>query len=339
MNLDLLNPGAKSSPRSTQEVKSQLDDLAIVRRTAESHGAPDFASKLGLQSIHLHQDSLQRELRAAEMLESGADVELVLDGDPVIQHSVQAVFLGKFLAKIQQLVNATAQAITSVPTARAPVPRNIVAENRLMVTASFVPSSFGVRCNLPTKESLGQLYELDSQTVLETVSELLTDDLPSEDLASLVSHARVKKHYFELLDMLAKDGANIQVRTRRNPYGCKLHAKKARERVEWLELMSAEEERIVLQGVLVGGNIETGRFELKVGEETISGRGTDAAKNELRRITFGAQVRAEVRATTMTHEDGAFEPKTSYVLMSVAMMDQSPTFSMEPQPDIDESAG
>lgn len=236
MNRNLADAGAKTSPRSTNEVKKQLADLSIVREAAEGHGTPDFASRLGMQSIVLHQNSLQQELRAAEMLESGADVEIVLDGDPVVQHSVQAVFLGNFLAKIQHLVNAMAQTITSIPTDRAPLPRNIVAENRLMVTASFVPSSFGVRCTLPTKETLGQLYEPENQKVLESISELLSDHLPTDDLANLVSHARVKKHYFELLEMLAKNGANVRVRTRESPYGSKLHTRNARERVEWLEL-------------------------------------------------------------------------------------------------------
>ncbi len=330
MNRNRTLEGAVASPRPSNEIKKQLADLAIVRAAAERFGNPDFASQIGLQSICLHQNLLLDELKASEMLESGTDVELILDGDPVVQHSVQASFLGNFLAKVQSLVNAMAQAVTSTPTARGPLPGNIVAENRLMISAEFVPSSFGVRCTLPTKEDLGLILEPVSRAVLESISELLSDNLPSEDLAGLVSHARVKQQYFELLDILAKNGANVRVRTRQNPYGSKLHTRLARERVEWLELLQANEERINRSGILVGGNIETARFELKVGDEMIVGKASDVARAQLRGITFGAQVQAEIRAKTMVHEEGAFEPKTSYFLVSVMAEENPPISALEP---------
>jgi hypothetical protein len=87
MNRDLPDSGAEAPPRSAGEIRKQLADLAIVRAAAERHGTPDFASTLGMQSICLHQDALLRELRAAEMLESGADVELVVNGGSAVQFS------------------------------------------------------------------------------------------------------------------------------------------------------------------------------------------------------------------------------------------------------------
>ena len=317
------NSNGIRTPRSVSEIRRQLAELVDVQRVAETYGTPDFASAFGLESISLHQDSLREELRASEMLESGSAIELVLDGDPVSQHSIQASFLGSFLAKLQHLVNALSQAMTSTPTARAPLPRNIVAENRLMISAAFVPSSFGVRCSLPSREELGQLYEPASLAVLDVVSELLSDELPSNDLDVLISHARVKKHYFELLEILAKNGASLRVRTRNNPYGAKLHTKQARERVEWLEFLQTTEEQVSFKGTLVGGNIDTARFELKVGDEAIQGRISDVAKSQLKRITLGAQVEAEVRVTTLAHEDGVFEPKNSYFLVSIGRDDSS----------------
>lgn len=317
MNSEPQAEGGNSQPRSSREIKKQLADLSKVRAAAEHYGTPDFASRLGMRSILKHQTILSEELQAAEMLESGAAVELILDGDPVVQHSIHAGFLGNFLATVQHLINAVAQATTSTPTARAPVRSSIVAENRLWVSAGF-PSSFGIRCTLPTKEQLGRLYEPSSQATLETVSGLLSDEPPSEDLFGLVSHSRVKKHYFDLLSLLAKSGANVRVRTRLNPYGTKFHTGPARERVEWLELLQANEEITSLIGVLVGGSIETARFELKLNdEETIVGKVSEEGTAQLRRITFGARVRAEVRVTTMIHEEGAIDPKISYFLDSV----------------------
>ncbi len=124
-----------------------------MKAKAEAHGTADFASRIGLQSLLGHEQELLEELRAAEMLESGSAAELVFGGDPVRDHTIQAAFLGAMLGKVQQLVNALAQVVTSVPTARAPLPRNIVAENRLLV-AGWVPSSFAVRLHFPAGKNL-----------------------------------------------------------------------------------------------------------------------------------------------------------------------------------------
>src|SRR5260370_39932735 len=71
---------SSQGPRTASEIHKQLTDLDEVRRVAEEYGSRDFASQVGLESITHHQESLREELRAAEMLESGSAVELVLDG-------------------------------------------------------------------------------------------------------------------------------------------------------------------------------------------------------------------------------------------------------------------
>ena len=306
----------QAPPRSTREIKRELADLATVKAKAEAHGTPDFASRIGLQSILGHEQELVEELRAAEMLESGSAAELVFDGDPVRDHTIYAAFLGAMLGKVQQLVNALAQVVTSIPTARAPLPRNIVAENRLLV-AGWFPSSFAVRLRLPTREELGQLIDPESQAVLEGLAEMLGEQAPSPQTMEWVSHPRVKKHYYELLDTVAKQGAIVRLRTRRHPYGVMVSARDARDRVDWLDLLTVEEETLSLFGILVGGNIDSGRFELKVEEEMYRGRVSDAAKARMRQITFGAEVQAKVRVTTMIHEEGATEPTTSYYLDAI----------------------
>lgn len=158
-------------PRSVSEIKTQLSELTEVRRIAEAYGARDFASQIGLESIKKHEQSLRAELQAAEMLESGSDVELVF------------------------------------------------------------------------------------QTT---------------------------------------------------------------------------EEEITLTGTLVGGNIEAPRFELKVGDETIQGRASDAVKSQLKQITFGAQVEAQLRVTTLAHEVETVEPKITYFLVSIKQEDDSESSGHDP---------
>ena len=86
---------------------------------------------------------------------------------------------------------------------------------------------------------------------------------------------------------------------------------------QMLELGGTEEENLSLSGILVGGSIESGRFELKVAEEIYRGSVSEAAKDRMKRITFGAEVKARLRVTTTTHEEGATEPATTYFLDSI----------------------
>ena len=305
-----------SEPRSAAEVRRQMADLAKLRDAARAYGAPDFASRVGLDAILGHEKSLLEELRAAEMLESASAAELAFDGDPVWGHAIQAAFLGAMLTKVQQLVNALAQAMLGVSTAVAPLPRNIVAENRLIVTG-WVPSSFAVRFRLPTREELGQLVDTESQAVLDGLAELLGGQSLSQKAVEWVSLPRVKKHYSEFLEALAKQGASLRLRTRRNPYGVGLTTQGARDCVEWLDLLQVTESTLTVSGVLIGGNVESGRFELKAEDEVFRGRTTETARNQMKQIKFGAAVQANLRATTMVHEEGAAEPTTSYVLQTI----------------------
>jgi hypothetical protein len=287
-----------------------LADLAKVKGTAEAFGPRDFASRTALEGLRGHEEELREELRAAEMLESGSDLELVFAGDPVRGHLIQAGFLGNFLNKIQQLVNALART-----TAHPPGPRNVVAENRLMVCGWAPP--FVVRLRLPTREELGQTEEPASPSVLDALADVLGQHDPSENTVRLVSQPGVRNHYRQLLEVVAKQGASIRYRTRRHPYGDTLDARQARERVEWLDLLQATEERLTLSGTFVGGSIESARFELKVGEDLYRGKVSEGAKHQLKRLTLGSPVEAELRVATMTPEEGAFEPATAYVLVAV----------------------
>jgi hypothetical protein len=77
------NTNAPANPRSAEEVRRQLADLAKVRDAARAYGTPDFASRAGLEAILGHERSLLEELRAAEMLESGGAAAVTVNGDPM----------------------------------------------------------------------------------------------------------------------------------------------------------------------------------------------------------------------------------------------------------------
>ena len=103
------------------------------------------------------------------------------------------------------------------------------------------------------------------------------------------------------------------------PYGVSITPRQARDRVQWLDLWQPEEFRLSLNGVLVGGNIETARFEIKADDEVFRGRTSDQAREQMKEITFGASVAAELRVTRMIHEEWAMEPALVYLLESVQL--------------------
>lgn len=94
---------------------------------------------------------------------------------------------------------------------------------------------------------------------------------------------------------------------------------------EWLE-QKADVERVrdyekritaSYSGILVGGNIDSGRFDLKIGDKMMSGKISQAANISLRNITFGAHVTAEVQVSTINQIVEDSQPETSYTLVSV----------------------
>lgn len=66
--------GTGTVPRPSMVIRQQLADLSKVLKEAERYGEKDFASRLGLDSLRLHRQELEHELRAAELLESASEV-------------------------------------------------------------------------------------------------------------------------------------------------------------------------------------------------------------------------------------------------------------------------
>ncbi|MBF0527395.1 MAG: hypothetical protein HQK56_20120, partial [Deltaproteobacteria bacterium] len=171
----------------------------------------------------------------------------------------------------------------------------------------------------PSREELGLLFDVDIRGVIDDLSEVIGGKNASDRVISLMSHSRVKKHYTELLKLIARDGAKLRVRTRSNPFGISLDSKRARDRITWLELESTKEETITTTGILVGGNIEKDRFDITSGDVHYSGRTSEQARTQMKNITFGAEVEAQMLAVTSDHEEGITEPDVSYLLKDIRL--------------------
>ncbi len=314
MNAQPIASGASQldPPRTTGVIRAQLADLESLLRSGEAYGERDFAAQLGMASLRTHQRDLIEELRAAELVESQADAELTLDGEPLRDSAIPAQLLGDFLGLAQKLTHSIAQVVVGQPTSRAPVRKEIAAEYRLMVMPGFAPGSFVVRVRLPAPEERGRLFA-EGDDVLGTLRDLLDEGVPTEQVAAVLTYSRVKTHYEQLMDLLAKQNVEASIRTRRRPYRATITAREARERLQWLELLQTREETVNQVGQLLGGSLTRGRFELRTDGGTIAGTATEEATAQMRSIRFGQKVVARLRSVTSEHESAVAGPTTEYV--------------------------
>lgn len=312
MEASLRSLEERENPRSIHEIKEQLADLKNVWSEVAKYPADDFASQLSRENFKRHEAELLNELRAAQLLDSKADAEFSVDGEPVIRNDVAAGFLGTFLRTVQDVVNAIAQEKRGQATSRAAVPSDIVNQNKLLVMPEFQRGSFGVRVRFLTREELGLTYDAMASEVLDSLHGLLSDGSPSQEIAGSLTSPRVKSHYRKLVELLAKQDASLCFRTRNRPAGVTFSSRVARERMEWLDTLQETKEEITQTGILVGGSTERGRFELKVGDEIFAGTVTREAQRQLEQFHWNQQVTARINVLTLEHEEASTELSPRY---------------------------
>ena len=246
-----------------------------------------------------------------------ADLQVAFSGEPVFQHDIKAGFLGVFLSKAQSLINALAQAVEQKPTERGSIANSLVEDYRLLVAGTF-PSSFGLRLRLHSKHELGRLRLSQTAAVLDQFCALIDPNLGQAELVKAVASQRVKTHYYDLVEILGKEGAQMTVRTKTRLKGVKINAKKARDRVTWMDSLTESTAILPLEGILTGGSIATNKFELEVDEEYYRGRISPEAKAQMKNLKLGERVKAQVVETTFFVEEAVVEGHATYFLKSIA---------------------
>lgn len=307
--------------RPSSEIERQIADFKDTLPKGISGPPPgDFAAQLQWDAWQNYLKDLDKELDSSIDQElEGSDVLLVIDGDPVSGHAVNAGFLGTILTKAQSLINALAQATEQRPTGRGNVPNNIIADYKLMVDGVF-QSSFGMKLRLPTERELNHLRVNHSEAVLDRFCKLIDPDLGQTELLQIVSSPRVKTHYLGLIEAVGKGGAKLLARTPRIKRGVRITASQARDRITWMSSFSAETETLVLEGLLTGGSVANNKFEFQSDDDLYRGGISAQVKEQMRTINFGACVRATIEETTMTAEDGQLEGSVTHHLRSIELL-------------------
>ena len=310
-----------SAPRPSSEVQAQLERFKAELPDASSVPANDFAARLQWDAWQSHLKELEEELELAIDYElANNDVVFSLDGDPVQGHDVQAGFLGKVLASVQDLTNALTQSFGKT-TSRAPIANTIMEESRLLVTGWY-PSSFGVQLRFSTDEDLGRIRTFDKADVANKLSSLLDPAGATDEIQEVLrSSSRVRSHYAKLVGILSDNNADLRMRTPSHRQGIQLSASQARDRKEWLKSTVARTKDYHVEGRLTGGSTESNRFELALENGDLwKGDASHEAVEAMLDFKFNALVKAEVQETTEASEDLDDAGKVSYYLVRFESM-------------------
>lgn len=301
---------------SIRELKEQHEKLKKVIEVATEYGTPDRASQFGMNALRQEEAHLIGAIKLAQMAEAKTAVEVAVDGDPVRDHAISIAFLGPLLVCVQGLTNAIAQVKANAQTARGNFKNDLIARNRFELATVF-ESSFGIGLRLPEEEQ-GELFKNEDNSPADIVCNLLNGTEMREDAMDFLASPRVRSHYAALVDLIGKQGASIVFRTRKYPIGSKLTAQQARDRTTWLDLLKIESETIPVDGALVGGSIESKKFEIKTDAgDIIRGNVTEAAIIQMKDMNWGAFISAQIEIAVSSHEEAELEPRTAYRLINI----------------------
>jgi hypothetical protein len=306
-----------------EEVKASLNaGLSLLPPAGSGDPAADFL-RHGREGTIVE---IERELQFARSLET-CDVEIKLDGDPVVNHEVDASFLGSTLNSLQSLLHSLAQVITSTATQRGTIPDRITSRFSMRVAAVY-PSSFAVQLKLPEEI----VSDEQSESVMDALCRMLDGNATDQELDGVMKHKRLRSHYYSLIKTISNAGATFTITPKNLEKKGTITSQQARVRLDWLDSIPSEEQAILtVRGTLVGGSISGKRFELTVDEETFRGKLSPAAIVSLKTLKFGEFVEAKLIETTdATLEEGA-EP--TYYAVEIARMDSPPASDSPAAPE------
>ena len=301
---------AQETVRSLDEIRTQLTELREAKADLAPLAAISLAARLTLASLEANESALETEELAAVLVRDGHTLEVKLEGEAVIGHTIEAAFLSDVLGRFQRLLDGVAQARDGQATRAGRVPANVRGSVRMMV-AAMVPGSFAVRVGIP--DQADQLFGNDA---IESTLALFAPEPEIETFLPLMRFPRVKSNFEELAKSLISNKSQFVVRTKTGS-SVLFTAQMAQNRLDWIALVETKENVLELLGVLVGGNVESKTYVLSVEDEHYRGKVLDTALDELRRVALGSQVRAKLLRVVKEQVDGIVAPREDFYLESI----------------------
>ena len=265
------------SVRDYQREIAEIDQLLALGTMAEAATGPSFARELSEEGLRYRREVLSAELaEARDERMPGQEIDVALDGAPVVDHTVDAAFLGVVLHDLQNLVRdmVADQAPRSARTG--PLRRQVVRQSALRVAGTF-NGSFGIRL-----ESVNDQLEMEGSEIspmysaFDSLLGLINGE--ANEGAFLDSFiplgSRSKSQYRKLLRHLSRNDATIRVEwpTTKGVRAGVLRPWQAKERLGRLRRVKEQVSGKSVTGVLSGAVTRTGYFELETEDEEYFGK-------------------------------------------------------------------
>lgn len=216
-----------------------LREIAEIDAMLAGFGrAPSFGLQLAQKGLTHRRAELAAEMESLAVAGRFAqELDVVLDGAPVIHHTIEAKFLSEVLNALQGLVRDLL-ADLSGRLGKGGFVAQAFADRSVLRVANSFPSSFGLRM----EAGVGEFHLEDAGSFAETLATLLRlIDSPEEDGVSFVDEyeplsGRTKRKYRDLLGYLGENDASMRViwPTTKGVRQAVVNARQAAHRLEYL---------------------------------------------------------------------------------------------------------
>lgn len=273
--------------RPSSVIAKQIAEFEAYLPKDYTPSPDDFAAELQLSSWQSHLSELKEEHEQAIDAEmENSDVQIILSGKPVKDHSVNASVLAGILGSAGKLVSALGE----LGRRAADALLGSGEENDLMVDGVFA-SSFGLKMRIAS-EAEGDAGSTKAASLAEQFCGLLDGSTENAKLQVWLSNEKIRSSYLKLMKQIASADAKVFVRTKKTRYGVLTSPRQAQERIEWLSLSAKSQGSITVRGMLVGGSIPSKKFEIMADEKRYAGSVRIKALKQMTEIKFGDQVQA-----------------------------------------------
>jgi hypothetical protein len=291
---------AESRLRGLRRRLADLDEALQGQQKILRNNPESFAFKLSCESLLQIQGRLQSELVELVRYRNHETVKFALQGAEFADSSASLRYIGTFILRLQKLYTSLAQAITTGPTQRGPVPQIIQSATNLRLATVF-SSSFGMEMFVPS--DFDMLGHSVASEALDALFQLLKSTSDEDTLKQRAGEygSRSTNHLAHLAKALRSADAILKVDW--TDYSGTKH--------EWISNQAATDiviayytyttasrsELKVLDGRLVGASLLRNRFELLLQDGTsIEGKFIAGLAPAITRA-FGTICRATVDET------------------------------------------
>jgi len=297
---DIDHVEAEATLRGLRRRRAELEEAVENQQQLLRLRPASFSLQLGLEAF-FERRRLLEEAEASILIHRVAEpVKIILDGPEFSGHSANLGDLGTVLVRLQRAFSSVAQAITTGPTLRGPIAREITQGTQLRLAATF-PSSFGMQVYVPTArdlyghslaaESLQQFFMVLTSLGSEQGVMQVTGEIGRRAFVHLSTLASLLRSRDSELRVEWRDHAGTQLEWSMGPEGAEQFLKNLKNVTE------TRSETIELRGRLVGASLLRRRFELiDSGGRVIDGKYITGLNPKIE-MNFGKEVSVFVDET------------------------------------------